>query len=97
MTARSLSSLALVSVLLISLRHNLTLPGRGIGSGIAKELAARGAAVVVNYANSPAAAEEFSQVSTRPWNRSVSAASRRVRPAANAAKKRSERGVPAPP
>lgn len=36
---------------------DLTSPGRGIGAGIAKELAARGAAVVVNYANSPAAAE----------------------------------------
>ncbi|KAF2155205.1 ESC reductase [Myriangium duriaei CBS 260.36] len=30
--------------------------GRGIGAGIAKELASRGASVVVNYANSPEAA-----------------------------------------
>ncbi|GAM83244.1 hypothetical protein ANO11243_012300 [Dothideomycetidae sp. 11243] len=32
--------------------------GRGIGAGIAKELASRGASVVVNYANSPDAANQ---------------------------------------
>jgi tetrahydroxynaphthalene reductase len=37
--------------------HQLTLTGRGIGKEMALELARRGADVVVNYANSSAAAE----------------------------------------
>jgi 3-oxoacyl-[acyl-carrier protein] reductase len=39
---------------------------RGIGAAIAKELAAAGATVVVNYASSPAAAEAVRPGPSRP-------------------------------